>query len=132
MFIFAFTGAYASVHWMGVCVSGAIFGFAMIILYIGANSYIVDSYSNFAASAIAAKTVMRSCIGSSIPLFVNQMFHAMKFQWAGLLLALVACVIGPMPFIFYRYGEQIRCRSQRATKARRGQGAQNDLKGSGH
>ncbi|KAG5351147.1 hypothetical protein C0989_007737 [Termitomyces sp. Mn162] len=126
MFIFAFTGAYASVHWMGVCVSGAVFGFAMIILYIGANSYIIDSYSNFAASAIAAKTLMRSCIGSSIPLFVTQMFSAMKFQFAGLLLALVACVIGPMPFIFYRFGERIRCNSKRATKARRGQGFKGD------
>ncbi|KAG6896496.1 hypothetical protein C0992_007951 [Termitomyces sp. T32_za158] len=130
--MFAFTGAYARVHWIGVCVSGAIFGFAMIILYIGANSYIVDSYSNFAASAIAAKTVMRSCIGSTIPLFVDQMFHGMGFQYAGLLLALVACVIGPMPFIFYRYGEKIRCGSKRASKARRGQGAEKDPNASGH
>ncbi|KAG6818566.1 hypothetical protein H0H93_003939 [Arthromyces matolae] len=132
LFMFAFTGAYAHVHWMGVMVSGAVFGFAMIILYIAANSYIVDSYSSFAASAIAAKTLMRSCVGASVPLFVTQMFHAMKFQFAGLLLALVGIVIGPMPFIFYRYGEQIRLRSKRATKARRGHGFKNDPNAAGH
>ncbi|KAG6832200.1 hypothetical protein H0H87_002310 [Tephrocybe sp. NHM501043] len=132
LFMFAFTGAYASVHWIGVCISGTVFGFSMIILYISANSYIVDSYSNFAASAMAAKTLMRSCVGSAVPLFVNQMFHAMRFQFAGLLLALVACVIGPMPFIFYRYGERIRCGSKRATKARRGEGFKSDPKALGH
>ncbi|KAG6827017.1 hypothetical protein H0H92_013537 [Tricholoma furcatifolium] len=112
LFLFAFTGAYPWVHWMGVCVSGAVFGFAMIIVYISANSYIVDSYSSFAASAIAAKTLLRSCIGASVPLFVEQMFHSMGFQFAGLLLALVACVISPIPFIFYRYGERIRLSTQ--------------------
>ncbi|KAG6833256.1 hypothetical protein H0H87_009431 [Tephrocybe sp. NHM501043] len=132
LFMFAFTGAYASVHWIGVCVSGAVFGFAMIILYISANSYIVDSYSNFAASAIAAKTLMRSCVGGAVPLFVTQMFHAMRFQFAGLLLALVACAIAPMPFIFYRYGERIRCGSKRATKARRGKGFKSDPNAPGH
>lgn len=37
---------------MGVCISGIMFGFALLIFYISANSYIVDSYSNYAASAI--------------------------------------------------------------------------------
>ncbi|KAF5384078.1 hypothetical protein D9615_003429 [Tricholomella constricta] len=132
LFIFAFTGAYRHVHWIGVCVSGTIFGFSMIVLYIAANSYIVDSYSDYAASAIAAKTLMRSCLGAVVPLFVTQMFHAMKFQYAGLLLALVACVIGPMPFIFYRFGGQIRKRSSRATTAQRGQGFKSDPNATGH
>lgn len=88
----------------------------MILLYVSANSYIVDSYSSFAASAIAAKTLLRSEIGSSVPLFVNQMFHNMGFQWAGLLLAMIAIAIAPIPFVFYKYGERIRVGSRRASK----------------
>lgn len=88
----------------------------MILIYISANSYIVDSYSAFAASAIAAKTLLRSEIGASVPLFVNQMFHNMGFQWAGLLLALVAVAIAPIPFIFFKYGEGIRRKSAKATQ----------------
>ncbi|KIY72592.1 polyamine transporter [Cylindrobasidium torrendii FP15055 ss-10] len=117
LFIFAFTGAYAWVHWFGVCVAGFTFGFAMILIYISANSYIVDSYSAFAASAIAAKTLLRSEVGASVPLFVNQMFHNMGFQWAGLLLALISVAIAPIPFIFFKYGEKIRTGSKKATKA---------------
>lgn len=119
LFIFAFTGAYAHVHWMGVCVSGFMFGFALLIIYISGNSYIVDSYSNYAASAIAAKTLVRSEIGAMVPLYVNQMFNNMGFQYAGLLLALVGVAIAPIPFFFYRYGESIRSRSARASQEKR-------------
>lgn len=92
------------------------FGFALIIIYISANSYIVDSYSSYAASAMAAKTLLRSEVGASVPLFVDAMFHNMGFQWAGLVLALVAVAIAPIPFIFFKYGQRIRQRSKRATK----------------
>lgn len=119
LFMFAFTGAYPWVHWMGVCVSAFVFGFAMILLYVSANSYIIDSYSSFAATAMAAKTLLRSEVGAMVPLFVNQMFHKMGFQWAGLLLALVALAIAPMPFVFYRYGERIRASSKRASQEKR-------------
>ncbi|KAH9478677.1 Major facilitator superfamily multidrug transporter NAG4 [Psilocybe cubensis] len=122
LFMFAFTGAYPWVHWIAVCISGFVFGFAMILLYVSANSYIIDSYSDYAASAMAAKTFMRSEIGAMVPLFVNQMFHHMGFQWAGLLLALIACAIAPIPFIFYKYGERIRSTSKRASQLRRGGG----------
>ncbi|KAF8066995.1 MFS polyamine transporter [Lyophyllum atratum] len=132
LFIFAFTGAYKSVHWFGVCASGTVFGFAMIIIYISANTYIVDSYSAYAASALSAKTLMRSLVGSTVPLFVNQMFHGMGFQYAGLLLALVACAIGPIPFVFYRYGGRIRTGSRMASKALRGQGSKGEAEGAGH
>ncbi|KAJ7773860.1 MFS polyamine transporter [Mycena metata] len=119
LLIFAFTGAYSWVNFMGPCVAGALFGFSMILLYVAANSYIIDSYSDYAASAIAAKTVMRSLIGAAVPLYVNQMFKNMGFQWAGLLLAMVSVAIAPIPFVFYAYGYRIRLRSGKASKNRR-------------
>ncbi|KAF9479216.1 MFS polyamine transporter [Pholiota conissans] len=119
LFIFAFTGAYSWVHWIGPCISGTLFGIAMIMIYISANSYIIDSYSNFAASAMAAKTLLRSEIGAMVPLFVTQMFHNMGFQWAGLLLALISCAIAPIPFFFFFHGEKIRTRSKRASQNKR-------------
>lgn len=102
-----------------VCISGTLFGIAMIMIYVSANSYIIDSYSSYAASAMAAKTFLRSECGAMVPLFVNQMFHNMGFQWAGLLLALAACAIAPIPFIFYFNGETIRMRSSRASQNKR-------------
>lgn len=74
---------------------------------------------------MAAKTLLRSEIGAMVPLFVTQMFHGMGFQWAGLLLALIATVIAPIPFVFYLYGERIRVRSKRATQLKRVRGGVN-------
>ncbi|TRM63626.1 major facilitator superfamily domain-containing protein [Schizophyllum amplum] len=116
LFIFAFTGGYEWVHWIGPCIGGGVFGWSMILIYISANSYIVDSYSSYAASAIASKTLMRSEVGAMVPLYVNQMFHNMGFQYAGLLLALVSVAIMPIPFVFFIYGERIRQKSNMATK----------------
>lgn len=65
LFVFAFT-SYPGMHWIGPAVAGVMFGFSMLIIYISANSYIVDSYSDYAASAVAAKTLMRSCAGASV------------------------------------------------------------------
>lgn len=99
-----------------MCISGFLFGFAMISIYVSANSYIIDSYSSYAASAMAAKTFIRSEVGAMVPLFVTPMFHNMGFQWAGLLLACIALAIAPIPFIFYKYGAQVRARSARASQ----------------
>lgn len=38
LFIFAFTGFRADIHWMGVMAAGALFGFSMILIYVSANS----------------------------------------------------------------------------------------------
>lgn len=101
----------------------------MILIYISANSYIVDSYSSYAASAIAAKTLLRSEIGAMVPLFVTQMFTNMGFQYAGLLLALISVAIMPIPFVFYRYGESVRGRSVMAEKQVRWRGGIEGEKG---
>lgn len=83
LFIFAFTGGYEWVHWIAPCISGFLFGLAMLPIYVGANAYIVDSYAHVAASAIAAKTLMRSEVGASVPLWVQPMFVSWLFFFDG-------------------------------------------------
>jgi len=65
---------------------------------------------------VAAKTLMRSCVGAACPLYITQAFHNMGFQYAGLLFALIAVVIAPIPYIFFFKGGAIRERSTRAVK----------------
>ena len=66
----------------------------------------------YAASALAANTICRSAAGSAAPLFTDFMFEAMGVGGAGSLIAGVACLLAPIPFIFYSYGEPIRKRSK--------------------
>jgi len=66
----------------------------------------------YAASALAANTICRSAAGSAAPLFTDFMFEAMGVGGAGSLIAGIACLLAPIPFVFYRYGEPIRKRSK--------------------
>lgn len=62
----------------------------------------------FAASCIAANSLLRSMFGAGFPLFGDQMFNNLGIQWAGTLLGCLAAVMIPIPVVFYLYGEKIR------------------------
>lgn len=114
LFILAWT-SMPSVHWSGPLVAGIPTGASFVLLYMSANAYLVDCYPKVAASALAAKTLLRSLCGAAVPLFVFQMFHAMHNQWALTLLALVSVLMAPIPFFFYRFGPMLRKKSRFAS-----------------
>lgn len=66
----------------------------------------------YAASAIAANTIARSACGAAAPLFTNQMFSALGVGGGGSLIGGVAALLACIPFLFNRYGKQIRIRSR--------------------
>jgi len=111
LFIFAWT-SYPHVHWIGPAIGGFPVGFGFIFLYNSANNYLVDSYQHQAASALAAKTFLRSFWGASVVLFTIQMYHRLGYQWAGSLLAFISLACCAIPYVFYFYGAQIRKRSR--------------------
>lgn len=73
LFIFAWT-SYPELSWVGPALGGFPVGFGFIFLYNAANNYLVDSYQHQAASALAAKTFLRSFWGAAVVLFTNQMY----------------------------------------------------------
>ncbi|EIN07314.1 MFS general substrate transporter [Punctularia strigosozonata HHB-11173 SS5] len=102
-------------NWVGPVSSGIPFGFGMVIIYFSANAYLIDAFPGYVASALAAKTVIRSGAGAAMPLFITQMYHGLGNGWAASLLAFVSLAMIPIPFLFYRFGKSIRARSKRAT-----------------
>lgn len=113
MFIFAWT-SYPTVSWAGPCFSGLATGFGFTTLYNPANNYLVDSYKHYAASALAAKTFVRSVWGAAVPLFTIQMYHRLGYQWAATLMAFISLACCIIPFAFYFYGAKVRAFSKYA------------------
>jgi hypothetical protein len=107
MFIFAWS-SYKELHWAGPAFGGASVGFGFIFLYNSANNYLVDSYQHQAASALAAKTFLRSFWGACSVLFTVQMYDRLGDQWASSLLAFIGLACCAIPFIFYFFGSRIR------------------------
>ncbi|TVY34192.1 putative MFS-type transporter [Lachnellula occidentalis] len=87
-------------------------GFGFIFLYNSANNYLVDSYQHLAASALAAKTFLRSFWGAAVVLFTAQMYKRLGYQWASSLLAFISLACCGIPFVFWFYGARIRKRSK--------------------
>ncbi|GAA5918219.1 hypothetical protein JCM6882_003014 [Rhodosporidiobolus microsporus] len=114
LFIFASTSTHG-VHWAGPLVSGVAFGFALVGVYISANTYLAVTFSEYSASAMAAKTFIRSMAGASMPMWIPGMYSSIGNWWSGATLAFISVAMAPIPFVFFFYGAQIRSKSKMAT-----------------
>jgi multidrug resistance protein len=106
--------SFKHIIWVGPASAGISFGFGMVLCYYSVNNYIIDSYQNYAASALAAKVFLRSGGGAAFPLFTTQMYHRLGLQWASFLLAFLGVGMFFIPFGFYFFGGRLRARLAKA------------------
>ncbi|CAJ2509965.1 Uu.00g058650.m01.CDS01 [Anthostomella pinea] len=129
MFWFAWSGEYNYVHWIVPTIAGVFLSASIILIFVAYLNYITDAYLLYAASALAANTVARSAAGAAAPLFTEYMFDALGVGGGGSLIAGVACLLAPIPFVFYKYGEGIRKRSKFAPTEKKGEGESSESAG---
>ncbi|KAF2741346.1 MFS general substrate transporter [Polyplosphaeria fusca] len=104
--------AQAKVFWLMPNIGVALFCAGTIIGFQSIQTYLVDSYTRYAASATAAATVLRSLAGFGFPLFAPAMLSALDFGWTNSVLGFIAIALGvPAPFMLWRFGEALRERS---------------------
>ena len=72
------------------------------------STYLVDAFTTYAASALAANTVLRSLVGALLPLAGQKMYATLGDGWGNSLLAFIALAMCPLPVVLYKYGERIR------------------------
>ncbi|KAL2061645.1 hypothetical protein VTL71DRAFT_7022 [Oculimacula yallundae] len=96
------------VHWIVPIIGLIPFGFGMMGIFIPIQTYIIDSFPNFAASALAALTVSRSLFGAFLPLAGPSMYKALGLGWGNSVLGFVAIALIPAPALIYKYGGKIR------------------------
>ena len=116
MFWFAWTN-YPSIHWIVCIIASAPFGFGMVLVFLSGMNYLIDSYTIYAASVLAANSVLRSLFGAAFPLFTNQMYSKLGIHWASSIPAFLALACLPAPFVFYKYGEAIRMKCKYSAQA---------------
>lgn len=116
LFWFAWTNS-PSIHWMASIAAGAPFGFGMVLIFLSVFNYLIDSYTIYAASVLAANSALRSLFGMAFPLFTTYMYKNLGIHWASSIPAFLSVLCVPLPFIFYKYGAQIRQRCTYAAEA---------------
>ncbi|KAK5791522.1 hypothetical protein VI817_006831 [Penicillium citrinum] len=116
MFAFAWTN-FPSIHWSVSIILSAPFGFGCVLVLLPIMNYLIDSYTIYAASVLAAAAIFRSVIGAVFPLFTTQMYHNLGIHWASSIPAFLTLACMPFPLIMYRYGEQVRMKCKYSFEA---------------
>ncbi|KAJ4196453.1 hypothetical protein NW755_001239 [Fusarium falciforme] len=114
MFWLAWSAQYNQAPWIVPTLAGTFLSTSLMLVYVAIINYLTDTYTDYAASVIAANTVTRSAGSAAAPLFTNQMFSALGVGGGGSLIGGVATLLALIPFVFYKYGPRIRRKSKYA------------------
>lgn len=110
MFVYGWA-AYPTIHWIAITIGLTMVGFGTTTVVISIANYLVDAYSKYAASALAAVSLVENLSVAFLPLAASGMYADLGFRWASTLLGFVSLVLVATPFLVIRWGREIRARS---------------------
>ncbi|KND87841.1 putative transporter [Tolypocladium ophioglossoides CBS 100239] len=99
-----------AVHWMVPIIGIVPFGVGIVGVWLPVQAYIVDAYPQYAASGLAAFTVLRCTVGAFLPLAGPQMYKTLGVGWGSSVLGFIAVALIPIPTLIYKYGRWMRIR----------------------
>ncbi|OBZ73285.1 hypothetical protein A0H81_07031 [Grifola frondosa] len=106
--------SYPSVSYWAPLMAGIPLGWSIVWIFLSLFNYVIDTYLFVAASALSSMTVVRSVFGVCFPLFATQMYDTLNPRWASFLLACLATLMAPIPFVLRKYGPKLRHKSKYA------------------
>ena len=92
--------------------SGIFCGIGIDLSFLALNNYITDAYGIYSASALASSVFSRNIATALLlPLATYPMYEHLGTDWACSLLGFLCVILLPIPFIFIKYGPQLRAKS---------------------
>jgi multidrug resistance protein len=107
LFCFAWT-VHFRLHWLIPISALYFYGIGQVMVINTVQNYFIDSFSRYAASAIAAGSVLRSVFGALTPLFASKMFDKIGYGLGTSVFGVIAVLIAPSPVLLYFYGKTLR------------------------
>ncbi|KXJ91756.1 major facilitator superfamily domain-containing protein [Microdochium bolleyi] len=98
----------AQAFWLVPLVGMGVLGAGIIATFVPIQMYLIDTFHDHAASALARLAMMRSTVRATLPLVGGQMYQYLGYGWGNSLLGFVALALTPIPFLFIRYGQRLR------------------------
>jgi MFS family permease len=106
----------ARTFWVVPNLGVIVFTAGSIVCLAGMQTFVIDSYTRFAASAFAAAAFLRSLAGFGFPLFAPYLYQDLGYGWGTSVLAFISIGLGwTAPVIFWLFGEGLRRRSKYAS-----------------
>ncbi|KAK4058617.1 hypothetical protein OIO90_000061 [Microbotryomycetes sp. JL221] len=107
LFMAAWTTYRSATIWP-VLISQGLFGVSIMSCFISSYQYIIDAYSQYAASALSVLTFVRYVVSGAAVMFTGPMFKTMGRHWAMTLLACLSTIFCFIPYLFAKTGPTIR------------------------
>lgn len=107
LFLYGWTLEY-NVHFMVPLFGMFLVGVGVLWVFVPINAYLVDAFTEHAASATAANTVLRSLGGGLLPLCGGKLYLAVGDGWGNSVLAFIGIGFIPVAWFIYRHGERLR------------------------
>ncbi|KAI0141847.1 major facilitator superfamily domain-containing protein [Xylariaceae sp. FL1272] len=111
-FITAWTANPENAPWIAPVLGLFLVGCGFFTIFQAALNYLVDTFTMYAASAIAANTFLRSCFATAFPLIITPIYNNIGIGPGASIFAAFSTLLLPVPFIFYIYGRRIRAGSK--------------------
>jgi hypothetical protein len=126
LIIFAWTAGRT--HWVAPLIGAFFFGIGMLMGFVCIQSYLVDCFGQYSASALAAVIVARCPITFLFCFFGFEMYKDLGYDWyvahfrqtfnyiltidrGSMLLAFLCISMIPIPFILKKYGPMLRAKT---------------------
>ncbi|KAL4888306.1 major facilitator superfamily domain-containing protein [Aspergillus ambiguus] len=113
LWIYAWTipPGVTNVHWIVSVIALVLIGYSLNEIDYVLGGYLTDSYLSYAASGLAALSLVRALLSAILPLISTPMFTGIGNNLAVSVLAGLATVFCIVPPLFARFGRVIRARS---------------------
>ncbi|TVY81592.1 putative efflux pump kojT [Lachnellula suecica] len=97
--------------WSPIIASG-VFGYALVCIFTTSYMYIIFVYLQYAASALGFMTFARYVIAGALTPASIRMYDVLGPHWALTIVAIIATVMAPVPYVLYKYGHKVRAMSK--------------------
>ncbi|KAJ5113437.1 bicyclomycin resistance protein [Penicillium angulare] len=95
-------------HWIFPIIGTVFIGLGQLLLFMVLQMYLIDAFTIYAASAVAAITAVRSIAGALLPLLGLSLYDKLGIGWGNTVLAVVCLPLLVVSHLLVRYGEALR------------------------
>lgn len=94
--------------------ASGVFGWALVCIFTTTYMYIIFVYLQYAASALGFMTFARYVVAGALSPASVKMYERIGPHWSVTIVAVLATLMAPVPYMLYKYGHKVRAMSKNA------------------
>lgn len=112
LFLHRLTCRKPSISIWSPLVASVVVGFGVICIFMSAYMYIIDSYQQYAASALTFVALVRYLSAGGMTVVGIPMYKNLGVHWTLTVLGAISVVAMPIPYLLFYWGPSLRKRSK--------------------